>query len=268
MDVVIGWIILLAIIGAIVWAVRKAVLYVKYRNSLSNEEKSHLVAVKQAEKRIKKAERDYDSRVTNARKAIASAQAGQEVAKFRTKEPQPAEGSWKEMLRNDAQTFLLTGTTVKLPSGTHALTPNVKAQVDTAGNLVEYATGRTTLTRMGVGAVIAGPLGLMVGMGAKKSGKKTRDVRELYIMIEGDDWADTLKVHADEGQKARAFAQQVNVAARNVERASAEQEQAIRKARQHLTTAERDRTAIEVAHSQRRALDSGRAPDGAIALNA
>jgi hypothetical protein len=259
LDVVIGWVILLAIVAAIVWAIRKVVLHVKYRQSLSAEEKAHLAAVKRADKGIQRAEREYTNRVNDARKALEKAEAGKELVKFRTRQVQPIEGSWRDALRNDAQTFQLTGTTVKLPSGTHELTPNVKAQVDTAGNLVEYATGRTTLTRMGVGAMIAGPLGLMVGMGAKKSGKNTRDVRELYIMIEGDDWADTLKLHPDEGQKARAFAQQVNLAARNVERARAEQEQAIRAARQQLATAERDRIAIEVAQSERRVLDSGRA---------
>jgi hypothetical protein len=59
------------------------------------------------------------------------------------------------------------------PDGVRPLSPALNAAVDTAGNI--YVKGRTTLTRMGAGALLAGPLGFMVGVSAKKTWSMTSE---------------------------------------------------------------------------------------------
>lgn len=145
------------------------------------------------------------------------------------------------------------------PSGRHDLTPFTNATVDTAGNLAHKT--RSTLTRMGAGTVIAGPLGFMVG-GAFKKGK-TVDTRELFLMVEGGNWANTSNCDPEkEGQKAREFAQKVSLAARNVERVKAERVAKVAELQERLTALEADRSSIEQARAARRAL--GDAPTASV----
>jgi hypothetical protein len=72
-------------------------------------------------------------------------------------------------------------------------------------------------TRVGVGALIAGPVGALLGGMAKKK----VDQRELYLVIEASTWADLVEVDPDRGRHAREFArefaQAINLAARSSE---------------------------------------------------
>jgi hypothetical protein len=86
----------------------------------------------------------------------------------------------------------------------------VTAHVDTAGNLAK--TRSRNLADKTVGVAFFGPLGLLAG-GPKDH---ITDTRELYVLVEGSDWAwsETATPALEDGYTARRFAQLVNVVAR------------------------------------------------------
>lgn len=85
-------------------------------------------------------------------------------------------------------------------------TSSCNAYVETAGQLRQ----RSTLTRVGAGAVIAGPVGAVLGAFFRKK----VDEREVYLMVEGDKYAWMVKVHPSRSVEARRFATALNNAAR------------------------------------------------------
>ena len=89
--------------------------------------------------------------------------------------------------------MLLTDEHLLTLNGQHPLTPDVQARVDTAGNLAAYAKSRSTLTRMGAGGLVLGPVGMLIGATAKKSKDVKVDKRELYLLVEAETWADTVE---------------------------------------------------------------------------
>jgi len=104
---------------------------------------------------------------------------------------------------------------------------------------------------MGAGTLVAGPLGLLAGAAARKGKTQTVDTRELYLLIEGDDWADLIKCNPNHGETARAFAQQINVAARNAERVKGDRVLRVQDLTERLAAVEADRSGIESAELAR-----------------
>ena len=70
----------------------------------------------------------------------------------------------------------------------HALDGNVRASVETAGQLMQ--SSRPTLTRMAVGAVLPGSA-LIPGFALQK--KEITDSRELFFVLEHPDWLETVR---------------------------------------------------------------------------
>src|SRR4051794_24060350 len=153
MNSVIGLIIFLAIVAAIGYgiykAVSKTVAYLQQRNGLTPEEKQqralvkaedkqHRALVKAAERGIRVAESAYAKRVKQARNELDKAAAPVKI--------------------QELGGVLLTDERLQMPNAHHPLTPDVQARVDTAGNLAAYAKSRSTLTRMGAGGLVLGPL--------------------------------------------------------------------------------------------------------------
>jgi Short C-terminal domain len=88
------------------------------------------------------------------------------------------------------------------------MSDEVTATVDTAGNIAA-TRGR----RLGVKAgatLLLGPLGLLAG-GPRDY---VTDTRELYLLVEGPDWAYSAEAPPDWGLAARRFAQLVHVLSR------------------------------------------------------
>ncbi len=247
MSTVIGLIFFLAIVAAIGYgiykAVAKAVAHVKYRQALSPEAKHHLVLVKTADKGIRRAESEYKSRVKHARKEVDKAAAPIKIQKLGRVQ--------------------LTDESLQTPNGQHALTSDVQARVDTAGNLAAYAKSRSTLTRMGAGGLVLGPVGMLIGATAKKSKDVTVDKRELYLLVEAETWAETVELDPEKGKEARGLAQAINLAARNVDEVKRRRGEAVRAARTSLAEVERDRSAIEQAQAHRAAIEPP-APQAAL----
>jgi hypothetical protein len=291
---IVGWIILIALVAGAVWGVRVLARRWKASHGLSPEERArrqakreadarakqaereadartkqamrdHKRAVHQADdaeksatrdydkavgvadKGVKKATREYDRRINQVRKRLEAAKMPEKLAAF------PA------ITLDSAQRLVLHDDHIKTASGSHPLTPTVAAAVDTAGNLVKWQKSRSTLTRMGAGTLIAGPLGFLVGAAAKKSSTHKEDNRELYLIVEGEDWGDTRKCDPKkDGERARNFAQAVTVAARNVERVKADRERLVKKLTEELAAVEADRSGIEAAERTRAAVEADR----------
>jgi hypothetical protein len=95
----------------------------------------------------------------------------------------------------------------------------VQAMADAAGNIA--VTRGRNLAAKGVGTLALGPVGLFFVGNAKN---RQVDNRELYLLVEGSRWAYTHKFNPNLGAPLRAFAQQINVAAREY-RDSVEQDE-------------------------------------------
>jgi hypothetical protein len=107
--------------------------------------------------------------------------------------------------------LVLNDTTLEISRGffdsaTYTIDGQVSAAVETAGSL----STRPTFTRTGAGLLIAGPIGGLLGFASRKK----VDKRELYLVVEGADWAELVELKPKQGEKARRFAQQINLAAR------------------------------------------------------
>jgi hypothetical protein len=80
------------------------------------------------------------------------------------------------------------------------------ARVDTSGQLTE--SRRSTATRAAAGAVIAGPVGAIIGLGAKK--RETTDTRRVYLAVDADDWSELFTFGPELEAAARRLAQEIN----------------------------------------------------------
>lgn len=96
------------------------------------------------------------------------------------------------------------------PDRVFRLHPEVRAEVQTAGDLA--ATRGRNIAAGLAGTAIFGPLGMLLG----SAKTEIRDLRELYLLVEGTGWAYGTNVNPTLGLQIRQFAQQINVAARKL----------------------------------------------------
>jgi hypothetical protein len=235
METVFG-LILLAAIGYGVFVVcRMAVRAINEHRGLTPQEREHRAQLRAAEKTLRRAEKDH-------KRAVAAAE--RDLAAARNPEPLAKVGGIR--LYEDH---------LQMPDGIFTLGPDVTAAVDTAGNFAQK--NRSTLTRMGVGTMVAGPLGFMVGMAAKKS--TDHDTRELYLMAQSSSWASVAKLSPDAGLAARQLAQQIVVAGSNAAQAKQRRQRTIDEANERLRRARENTGGIENAKRQ---LETVRGPLG------
>ena len=122
----------------------------------------------------------------------------------------------------------------------HPMCPEVVATVDTAGNLSR--TRRHTLTRFA-----------LIGLFSVFTPKATKhDDRELFLLLEGPDWAELIELNPDQQKKARLLAQSINLAARTSESTVAEREARVAAAREELERARLNLGDIEQAEQRLR----------------
>ncbi len=182
---------------------------------------------KAAQKGLAVAQRDHKKQVRSATKALAKSKKVRQLASF--------EAGNAKLTDFKARRFVLYEDRIETPEGTHRLSPEVKATVDTAGNLA--TNSRVTLTRFA-----------LVGVFALAAPKKTsKDGRELYLLLEGPDWATTAQCNPDTGAKAREFVQAVNLAARTCEVNHRAKQGAVNEAEAALLRAKRSTEAIATA---------------------
>ena len=199
------------------------------RSQLSPEEKEHTTAMRNAHKKVERAEKEHRRAVHDAEKAVAKQQKPKTIGRYR-------------------QTTLTDGT-ISGPGGGGQLTSEVQASVDTAGNLA--VTKRVTLTRLAAGGIVG-------GLVFQK--KQKHDSRELYLMVEGPDFAILQECSADDGAKVRKFAQQINVAAKASVARAEERAQTLAEAEGRLSRVREDRSAIVAAKAEAAALEASDPP--------
>ncbi len=85
----------------------------------------------------------------------------------------------------------------------------VEAVCDSAGNIA--VTRGRNLADKGLGTLVFGPIGLFF-MGNAKN--REVDTRELYLLVEGPNWAYTVPFAPDAGLALREFALQINLIAK------------------------------------------------------
>jgi hypothetical protein len=253
-DTVIGLIIGLWLVGAALcsgflfvrWLLTHGVTFGPWR--LSEEEKEHRRELRSYNKEVRSIQRVHESRLRSASDELKRAEKQytkgvRSLEKQLEKAQHPAKldgiwstKSWAKLYEDRLETS----------KGKYRLTPGLVAEVSSSGNLA--IGGRSTLTRMGTGAVIAGPLGFMVGMAAKKDRKV--DMRELYLIVQNEAGGVVLPCSPDAGEKVRQFALNIQTAARNAPAAAQRRTQLIADAKAALATASRDTAAIDARRQE------------------
>jgi hypothetical protein len=99
------------------------------------------------------------------------------------------------------------------PRVTRPIVEGVHAIVETVGG-ISTTRGRD-LAEKALGGVLLPGLGLFLAGNAKEN---IKDWRELYLLVEGPDWADTWPLDPEKGAEARQFAQAINLAAKRTQR--------------------------------------------------
>ncbi len=91
------------------------------------------------------------------------------------------------------------------------MTASVRASVEAAGS-ISVTRGRNLAAKAVGGAIVPG--GVFLFGNAKDT---AHDNRELFLIVEGPDWAHTHAVDPTDGVAARRFMQAINLAAQNLE---------------------------------------------------
>ncbi len=187
---------------------------------LEDAVKERRKGVETSEKQLSRAQEEYRKRVAKAEQAVTEAGQARKVG-----------GGFFGPVKVFDDRVTVNGKTF-------TLTPEVQATVDTAGNL--SSTRRHTVTRF----ALLGPLSLFTP-------KKTKhDDRELFLLVEGPDWAELVKCDVKQQSATRQLAQSINVAARQVEQTLADRRQRVAAAQQALASSRADKTAIGEAERE------------------
>lgn len=212
------------------------------REEVSPEEQERRTAAKEVERRLKDASKAYDARVKDATKAVEQAEKAYE-SRVKQAEKQLAGAQSSKKLASFARVTLFDDR-ITTPDGTSVLSPDVRADCDTAGNLER--SSRVTATRL-----------LTVGIFAfafKK--KKTHDSRELYLAVETPDFMSVLEVDPDKGPAARKFAAQITSQAKQAPAVIEQKKKMAGFARAEVEKARADRSAIEAANEHLRSAEA------------
>lgn len=163
---------------------------------LKAAEKDYARRVRDAENNFSKKKIEADQRLRAAQNDVAQAEAmgRNRVAKFRGRD-----GSVEAF-----ENVLVVG------DKTFQMETSVRATVDASGNFFRHS--RSTLTRMAAGGMLFGPVGVLAGGMVKKA--KTHDTRELYLLIEGDEFAAVITCDPNYGPSAQHAAAAINQAAK------------------------------------------------------
>ncbi len=188
-----------------------------------------------ADKSVAESQRAYDKAVKAAQKALGRAQTPTKLAS--------AGGS-----------NFVTPISLRLNGRDHELTQDVVAVLDTTGTVVSTTTQRTSLTRIAVGGLVAGPIGAVVGAASQKKEQHEVDTREHYVMVSGSDWQEVVKLGPEAGEQARALTQAINVAAKNVVPARIKHAEGVDAAQREVARATADTAALDGAKAAREVL--------------
>jgi polyhydroxyalkanoate synthesis regulator phasin len=132
------------------------------------------------------------------------------------------------------------------PDGEAELSHEVRADVDTAGNLA--VSTRVTATRLVTIGIFA--------FAFKK--KKKHDTRELHLVVETPEFMTVRQIDANLGAKARSFVAQIMTAARQAEGNAETKRHAVEAAKGERSRIEQDTSAIDSAWRELEAAEADR----------
>jgi hypothetical protein len=96
---------------------------------------------------------------------------------------------------------------------TRQVDATTRAEVSTSGQLT--TTRHSTVARTAAGAVLAGPVGAIVGHASKKG--ETTETRRVYVSVESEGWSELFAFGGDYEHAARKLAQAINTSARRTD---------------------------------------------------
>jgi hypothetical protein len=182
-------------------------------------------SIKDGEKTVQRAFKDYKKRVAAARNVLVRAEKAhtgrvKEAQRARTNAASPKKIAAIGALRR----VTLTETSIRTPKGEFSLTPDVEARAEQHGNK----------------QVVQGWVF-----------KSDNDRREIYLHLQGADWAEVvsfpLKHSVLEPRQLHEFAAKVGVAARASDRSRAALEERVRIATSDVVAATADRAEVHAA---------------------
>jgi hypothetical protein len=217
----------------------------KREQFLSAEEEQRRSSLKEAQRRLKDAEKAYESRVKDARKRLGEAEKDHERLLSEAR-------LHLEAVERSQKLGKLAGVTlyddrIETPDGNSVLSPEVRADADTAGNLA--MSSRVTATRLVTLGVFA--------FAFKK--KKKHDARELYLAIETSDFMCVRKLDPNLGSAARQFAAKIVNAGKQAPQLIEQRRRSVAEAKRKLDGVASDQRSIEAAKDALRNAEAGTA---------
>jgi len=202
------------------------------REVVSPEEQERRTALKEAEQRLKEASREYENRVKTSQKAVDEAEKDH-AQRIKQIEKRISAAQASKKLGSFAKVTLFEDR-ITTPDGTSSLSNDVRADCDTAGNL-EHSSRVTVFA-----------------FAFKK--KKKHDSRELYLVVETPDFMSVQPVDPSNGPQARKFATQIANQSKQATALIERRRAAVATARSELAGVRSDRSQIEEAAAQLRAV--------------
>jgi gas vesicle protein len=240
----------------VVAAVTLAALFVAFLLTFRTQQK-RVAAMTPAERALRDAEKQHAAAVAEKQAALKAA------TKAHKKAVNAAERDVHQAERHGTKRLGSVGTVtaweheIRTDGGLFAMTPEVTATVQSGGELL--VSSRASLTRIAGGALLGGPVGAIAGGLLRKDTSK--DLRELYLLVEGKEFATLVDCNPDEAAKVRQFATAINLAAKVSLQRATERAEKVAVAQTALAGVVADTRAVDAAQEN---LDGIRADTGAV----
>lgn len=203
--------------------------------------------------RLTPAERALHEQCVSADKSVTTARRAHDRA-VKAAEKELDRARVPERLASAPGGHYVTPIGLRLNGNEHPLTKDVSALLDTTGTVVTNTVKRTSITRIAVGGLVAGPIGAVAGAAAQKTEERELDTRVHYLMVTGPDWQEVVTLGPEAGTEARSLMQAINVAAKNSAAARTRHAEAVEAAERELARVVADTAALDGAKATRAAL--------------
>lgn len=137
----------------------------------------------------------------------------------------------------------LTPLEIRVREGTFPVTSNLTAEAGMGGDLI--VKRRSTLTRIATGGILFGPMGALVGAAAQKTTYK--DDREVFLLIEGDQFVSLIVVKPKQARAAATAVAKIRQAALSLEQFKRDNQTQVTAGNQTLMRAEKQNKNVEAA---------------------
>lgn len=187
------------------------------RKSFNKEfNEQHSTKIRNARVELVRATKEYDATLRQAKKTYSRLEQSLEQ---RSSEGRRAIREADVHGRNKLAEFsgidgklILHEHTLTIKGNTYAITPDIRAEVSRTGEFT--SRDRSTVTRIAAGGLLFGPAGAIAGGMVKKN--KTNDLREIYILVESEEFAAVITCSPNSGMEAQQIVAEINNAGKIV----------------------------------------------------